>query len=184
MRIGNFRDTKLELSPDAYGEVDLTRLRHAQIASLHLSDEFSDVEIQIAGVNLPAHRCILASSCDYFKILFFGGMKEQFESVIVVNDAPLAAFKAILKSVSSFSTSSDRYIYTGKLALHEHSEDLLDILGLAHKYGLLELQDNIAEFLNVSFALFFKFFFLRMKFYQIMSARFLKRPDCIAFSRL
>ena len=49
-----------------------------------------------------------------------------------------AAFKHLLK-----------YIYTGNLTLHNFKEDsILDILGLAHLYGFMELEKSISAYLK------------------------------------
>lgn len=54
-----------------------------------------------------------------------------------------------------------RYIYTGKLSLSSLKEELvLDILGLAHKYGFSELELSISEYLKVS-AFVFEYYLIR-----------------------
>ena len=90
-------DNRLELTPNACGDVDLSPHRSSQIAKFFLSLDFSDVQFELEGERIPAHCCILASSCDYFQVLFYGGMREQFEEVVRLQDVSLSAFKAILK---------------------------------------------------------------------------------------
>lgn len=111
MRIGNFEDNQLELTPNARCDVDLSPHRSSQIAEFFLSRDFSDVQFEIDGERIPTHRCILASSCDYFQVLFYGGMREQFEEVVRLQDVSLSAFKAILRQAGiEWEIVSDTFI--------------------------------------------------------------------------
>ena len=70
-------------------------------------------------------------------------MRESSQTEVKLVDTPYTAFKHLLK-----------YIYTGLLSLHSFKEDLiLDILGLAHLYGFLELEYSISEYLKVRISL-------------------------------
>ena len=40
-----------------------------QIGKLLFEEQFSDVALNVGGDVLPAHKVILASSCDYFRYL-------------------------------------------------------------------------------------------------------------------
>jgi len=74
-----------------------------------------------------------------FRALLYGGMRESTQHEIVMEETPLQAFKFLLK-----------YIYTGKCQLSQIGVELLiDVLGLAHKYGFVELEAAIAEYLKV-----------------------------------
>lgn len=71
-----------------------------------------------------------------------GGLRESHENEIEIVDVnsstELAAFKQLLK-----------YVYTGRVSLAEMREDLiLSVLGLAHKYGFIELEDAISDYLR------------------------------------
>ena len=62
------------------------------------------------------------------------------EFVFVIDDTTALVFGALLK-----------YIYTGKLAISEYSEpEVLEILGLAHKYRFELLEESIASYLKIS----------------------------------
>uniref|UniRef100_A0A914S508 BTB domain-containing protein n=1 Tax=Parascaris equorum TaxID=6256 RepID=A0A914S508_PAREQ len=72
------------------------------------------------------------------KALLFNGMRETRDTEVELVDTPVNGFKMLLK-----------YIYTGKLSLSSLKEELvLDILGLAHKYGFSELELSISEYLK------------------------------------
>ena len=84
-------------------------------------------------------QVVLAARSEYFRALLYGGMRESSQTEVKLVDTPYTAFKHLLK-----------YIYTGLLSLHSFKEDLiLDILGLAHLYGFLELEYSISEYLKV-----------------------------------
>lgn len=86
---------------------------------------------------------ILAARSEYFRALLYGGLKETNQSEIVLPDAPVKAFKILLK-----------YIYTGHMFLMTLKEDvILDTLGLAHQYGFLDLETAISDILKQLLAL-------------------------------
>ncbi|XP_046848322.1 BTB/POZ domain-containing protein 9-like isoform X2 [Xenia sp. Carnegie-2017] len=121
------------------GEVDHVELLSSQLAVLLQSSEFTDVTFIVEDKSFPAHRAFLASRCEYFRALLYGGMRESWsQREIVLNDISARSFDSILK-----------YIYTGRVHLrdlgHEH---VLDLLGLAHKYGFLALESAISGYLK------------------------------------
>lgn len=66
-------------------------------------------------------QVILAARSEYFRALLYGGLKESNQTEIELRDAPVKAFKILLK-----------YIYTGHMFLMTLKEDVvLDILGNA-----------------------------------------------------
>ncbi|KAL3287749.1 hypothetical protein HHI36_002213 [Cryptolaemus montrouzieri] len=120
------------------GDIEhLTQLSE-NLSALCLSHEYSDVVFIVEGQKLHAHKVILASRSEYFRALLYGGLKETNQSEIVLNDAPLKAFKILLK-----------YIYTGHMYLMTLKEEIiLDTLGLANQYGFLELEAAISDVLK------------------------------------
>lgn len=65
-------------------------------------------------------------------------MRESNQQEIELKEGNVAAFKILL-----------RYIYTGRLTLSNLREDnVLEILGLAHKYGFVELESAVIEYLK------------------------------------
>ncbi|XP_018494802.1 BTB/POZ domain-containing protein 9 [Galendromus occidentalis] len=121
-----------------HSEVEHSNHLSECIGSLLFSAEYSDVTLIVEGESLPAHKIILASSCDYFRALLFGGMRESSQREVVLQDVPLKAFKLLLG-----------YIYTGHLTLGGMKEDaILEILELAHKYGFEKLQTALCRYLQ------------------------------------
>ena len=123
------------------GEVQHVSHLSDHLGKLYLSEEYSDVTLVLEPDNktIPAHKVVLAARSEYFRALLYGGMRESSQSEVKLVDTPYTAFKHLLK-----------YIYTGLLSLHSFKEDLiLDILGLAHLYGFLELEHSISEYLKV-----------------------------------
>lgn len=121
------------------GEVDHVELLASQLGALLHSNEFHDVTFVVEGKEFPAHRVFLASRCEYFRALLFGGMREaKPESKIVLGDTSAQTFSTLLK-----------YVYTGRIFLGElREEHVLDLLGLAHQYGFLALESAISGYLK------------------------------------
>ncbi|XP_015781242.1 BTB/POZ domain-containing protein 9-like [Tetranychus urticae] len=120
------------------GEINHITCLADNLGHLYMNDEYSDIVLVVAGEKIPAHKVILASRSDYFRAMLFGGMKESQEKVIELKSTSLTAFKHLLK-----------YIYSGRMSLTYFREDgLLELLGLAHKYGFIQLQDSIAKFME------------------------------------
>ncbi|KAL7079104.1 hypothetical protein ACQ4LE_001771 [Meloidogyne hapla] len=121
-----------------FGEIQHTPQLVEQISSLYLNEDCSDLTLIVEDQHFPVHRVILAARSTYFHAMLFCGMRETNENEITLVDTPAEAFKALLK-----------YIYTGKLQLKSLKLDLvLDMLGLAHKYGFSDLEETIPEFLK------------------------------------
>lgn len=121
------------------GDVDHIQLLSSQLKSLLESEECTDVIFIAEGQKFHCHRIILSARCDYFRALLYGGMREanSFDE-IKLQDTPAASFRVLLE-----------YLYTGIVSLKDlREEDVIDLLGLAHKYGLLSLQTAIGNFLE------------------------------------
>ena len=124
------------------GEINHFARLSQDFAALYLNQELSDVIFVVNGERFASHRVILASRSEYFRVLLFGSFKESQSCMneLVIEDTTALAFGALLK-----------YIYTGKLTISEYSEaDVLDILGLAHKYRFELLEESISSYLNIS----------------------------------
>lgn len=110
------------------------------IGSLFTTQEYSDVTLIVEDVRFQAHKVVLAACSEYFRALFFGGLKESTlqDAEIELKDTNASAFKHLLK-----------YIYTGCMNLVELKEDILfEVLGLAHRYGFVELEEAISFYLE------------------------------------
>ena len=67
-------------------------------------------------------------------------MKESRLEDIELRDTQLLAFRHLL-----------RYIYTGHMSLSNQKDELiLEILGLAHQYGFIDLETSISDYLRLS----------------------------------
>ncbi|KAL5108285.1 BTB/POZ domain-containing protein 9 [Taenia crassiceps] len=103
------------------------------IAKLFKTKDFTDITLIVGGTRFDAHRVILASRCDYFRALLFGGLAETHSSIIRLNGISSSAFFHVLE-----------YIYTGKLSISGVSiEDAFDILGLVCQYNFPALQNDL-----------------------------------------
>ncbi|XP_022902316.1 BTB/POZ domain-containing protein 9 [Onthophagus taurus] len=121
-----------------FGDIKHCTQLSEHFGTLCTSQEYSDIVLVVEGQKLYAHKMILAARSEYFRALLYGGMKESSQSVITLADAPLKAFKILLK-----------YIYSGQMFVMALKEDvILDILGLAHLYGFQDLETSISDILR------------------------------------
>ncbi|XP_048507554.1 BTB/POZ domain-containing protein 9 isoform X2 [Athalia rosae] len=130
------------LSPSS-GEIEHIHSLSEDIGALYLSDDYSDVTLIVAGQRFNGHKVILAARSQYFRALLYGGLKESNQQEIELKGTNLPAFKELLK-----------YVYTGHMSLaNQREEVILDILGLAHQYGFLDMEtavsDHLREILNI-----------------------------------
>ncbi|TKS79121.1 Kelch-like protein 22 [Collichthys lucidus] len=65
-----------------------------------------DVVLRVEGRAIPAHRILLAASCDYFRGMFAGGLRETQQKEITIHGVSHMAMKKILD-----------YIYTAEIEL-------------------------------------------------------------------
>lgn len=125
------------LSPSS-GEIEHTNFLSEDIGALYLSDDYSDVTLLVGGQRFNGHKVILAARSQYFRALLYGGLKESNQQEIELKGTTLPAFKGLLK-----------YIYTGHMSLaNQREEVILDILGLAHQYGFLDLETAVSDYLR------------------------------------
>nr|CDJ92219.1 BTB:POZ and BTB Kelch-associated domain containing protein [Haemonchus contortus] len=122
----------------SFGEIDHTNFLSDNMGVLFGNPNLSDVTFMVNGELFPAHKAILVARSEYFRAMFFGGMKECEEAEVVLKENNGHAFRTLL-----------RYIYTAKLSLSELEENqVLDFLGIANKYGFSKLQNSIADYLK------------------------------------
>ncbi|VUZ56120.1 unnamed protein product, partial [Hymenolepis diminuta] len=67
------------------------------IAVLFKTKYYSDITLTVGDVRFPCHRVILASRCEYFRALLFGGLAETHSSSIHLNGISSTAFYHILE---------------------------------------------------------------------------------------
>lgn len=102
---------------------------------LLLSDKLSDVTFVCSDddttVELLAHKCILASSSDYFDTYFDGPCGEQHPDGKWTTEFPSTAIKAMLT-----------FVYTGQLSFDDTDSDetlAQSVMKLSHEWSLPEL---------------------------------------------
>lgn len=93
------------------------------LSQLFQDESLCDVTIRVEDEDFRAHRVILASSSDFFKILLVGGFRESKEEVIKLEGVDKRSFKWILD-----------FIYNGQLVLHG-TEELVNLLVASEHLG-------------------------------------------------
>ncbi|XP_045185511.2 BTB/POZ domain-containing protein 9-like [Mercenaria mercenaria] len=122
------------------GLIDHVSSLSNNLGELIENSEYSDITLVVEDRRFQAHKVILAARSEYFRAMLFGGLMESRPGTneIKLQDTSAKAFEAILK-----------YMYTGKMNLMEVKEEhLLDILGMAHRYGFTELESAISDYLK------------------------------------
>lgn len=105
---------------------------------LNNGGDISDVTFIVEKQRFQLHRVVLATGSTYFRALLYGGMKESSLDEIEMKDTSANAFQKLIF-----------FIYTGRMELQLLDKDLvLDILRLAHRYGLDQLVILLSKFLN------------------------------------
>jgi len=120
------RGSTIGINFDALGDVEHFDHLSGDFYDLYKSGDHTDVTFVVCGVRFPAHRIILAARCAYFKVLLFGGMKEATlgpGAEIPFTDTTPEAFGVLLE-----------YIYSGKIALGDLSEEVIHISYYIHAY--------------------------------------------------
>lgn len=110
----------------------------SDVVEYFLNESFSDIEFVFdCGSTLKAHRIILATRCNYFKMMFQGGFKESNLDKVPIRYVRYDVFYAIL-----------HYIYTGKL-MDLKDENAYSVLRDSYKHsdlmGLTSLKRLIAK---------------------------------------
>lgn len=127
-------------SPAPVGLVDHVSSLSDNFAELIETEDYTDITLLVDGARFRSHKVILAARSDFFRALLYGGMKESQPGTteIELQDTPSLAFSALLK-----------YIYSGRMNLVEiQEENLLDILSLSHRFGFVELELSISDYLK------------------------------------
>ncbi|XP_041449726.1 BTB/POZ domain-containing protein 9-like [Drosophila obscura] len=113
----------------------------SDMGRLCMNELYSDVVFLVEDQRLSAHRLVLAARSEYFRAMLYGDLAESKEREIRL-EVPLEAFKIILE-----------YLYSGKLPLSILDVDeIIDVLNLAHFYGLEYVERAITNHLQKSTA--------------------------------
>lgn len=127
-----------EISNTSLSEICHVRGLADDLKCLMESGEFADVIIVVEEHRFQCHKAILASRSNYFKALFFNGMKEsQSSGEIKLQGIKSQAFDRLLS-----------YTYSGSLDLISFTQDeVIDLLSVAHQYCFDMLQEAICKYL-------------------------------------
>ncbi|XP_029366466.1 kelch-like protein 22 [Echeneis naucrates] len=136
------------------------------LLALRQSSILFDVVLLVEGRPIQAHRILLAASCDYFRGMFAGGLRETQQKEIPIHGVSYVAMKKILD-----------YIYTSEIELDSDSvqdvlvaatliqlenvigfccdflfsgmdeSNILELHHLAELYGLRQLNDRIHSYI-------------------------------------
>ncbi|XP_022228139.2 BTB/POZ domain-containing protein 9-like [Drosophila obscura] len=113
----------------------------SDMGHLCMNELYSDVVFLVEDQRLSAHRLVLATRSEYFHAMLHGDMAESKQREIRL-EVPLEAFKIILE-----------YLDSGKLPLSILDVDkIIDVLNLAHFYGLEYVETAITNHLQKSIA--------------------------------
>ncbi|KAM4745150.1 kelch-like protein 22 isoform 2-T3 [Anableps anableps] len=93
-----------------------------------------DVVLLVEGRPIQAHRVLLAASCDYFRCMFAGGLREKQQKEIPIHGISYTAMKKILD-----------YIYTSEIELD--LENVQEILIAASLFQLENVLSFCCDFL-------------------------------------
>jgi len=104
-----------------------------KLYQLMKEERYTDVTLQFDdGKRFSCHRCVLASSSDYFDCMFSNGMRESSEDVVEVVGVTSAIMAVALE-----------FMYTGQCECV--LEDFFDLLLLANMYELKELERGLVD---------------------------------------
>ena len=127
------------VAKQSHKRVDHSHHVSNNLLALLRSGTNSDVTFLVGGKVFAAHRIILASQCEYFRLLLFGNMVEANPGAeIEVKDATPESFHFLLE-----------YLYCGRLDLASLAEcTVLELLALSDKYNLTDLLKSICIYLG------------------------------------
>ncbi|XP_050423083.1 BTB/POZ domain-containing protein 9-like isoform X2 [Adelges cooleyi] len=131
-------DSSPEDSSPKEGQIDDTNVLISDIGDLYQSGSYSDVVLEVQGERLRAHRSILASRSNFFRILFYGGGSKTSDSDVPIKDVSLTLFQRIFK-----------YIYTGRIDLRDFkNEEIFELHKLSDYFGISHLKLSLKKYLQ------------------------------------
>jgi BTB/POZ domain len=97
-------------------------------------DSFSDITFLVEDESIRAHKVIVAGRCEYFRKMFFSGMRESNQTKIAITGVKKETFKFLLE-----------YLYTNFLPCLSNLNEVLQLALAADMYDLPRLQNECAE---------------------------------------
>lgn len=107
-------------------------------SNLFSTAEHADITFVVRGIEIKAHKCVLASRSEYFSRMFASGMKENETSVIKVEDFDADTFRLALQSLYAGFSSSITF------------DSALQLLPLMNKYQFKKLYRDCFDFVAMS----------------------------------
>lgn len=104
------------------------------LVKLRNNPKFSDITLNIAGKQIPAHKCLLASRSGKFKMMLDASMAEQEASVINIETSKPALMASIID-----------WIYSSEIDFPEKTSDIFELILLADEYLLDDLRRKCEE---------------------------------------
>lgn len=121
-----FHDTKLPSSLNL----------HDHIEKFLEKPDFKDFVIKIENNEIPVHKVIVAAFSPVFLAMFNANMRETAENELVVEDSRFDIMKKVVE-----------FMYSGKIDSELPVDDLLCILDVSEKYGIMNLKKLCEEIL-------------------------------------
>ena len=108
----------------------------ADLTSLIDHPQFSDVTFLVENRKVRANKAILAVRSDHFRACLYGGMREQKDEVIVIEDVQYEVFRMILE-----------FLYTDQVAAIS-SDNAVPLLVAAEQFMLERLKALCQDFIR------------------------------------
>ncbi|XP_050426648.1 BTB/POZ domain-containing protein 9-like [Adelges cooleyi] len=140
---GYFSFDYLDSSPtfpddNSHEQIDHTLILAKHISNLYLSESYKDVDLDIDGEEVPAHRILLASRSENFGALLYGEDGKPYTNNVKISETPVALFMILLK-----------YTYTGQVNLSDLEDTAVFKLGRISEYfGFFDLKHSLQEYSN------------------------------------
>ena len=137
----SYTDDTIVMPGEVGIEVPPSGALQADLSSLLESGTLSDVTLQVEGVQLPAHKAVLAARSPVFRAMFDHDVRERRENAVKITDLKADVVREMLM-----------YIYTDTAP--NANKMAADLLAAADKYDLGRLQliceDVLSRELNVN----------------------------------
>ncbi|KAM9858264.1 kelch-like protein 22 isoform 2-T3 [Aulostomus maculatus] len=136
------------------------------LLALRQSGILFDVELLVEGRPIQGHRVLLAASCDYFRGMFAGGLREMQQKEIPIHGVSYMAMKKILDYIYTSEIELDlecvqEVLIAATLLQLEHvigfccdflfslldESNILEVHHLADLYGLKQLNTRVHSYI-------------------------------------
>ncbi|XP_053992752.1 rab9 effector protein with kelch motifs-like [Hylaeus volcanicus] len=112
----------------AYQATSSVSLMSHHIRKLLGTSVFSDVSLEVKGKCIPAHKCILAARCPYFKNHFMNTLNNAHQTKVVLTGISYPVLCVVLE-----------YLYSGNISNYNYKV-IYDTIKTCHQWKLEELK--------------------------------------------